>query len=143
MTRTKAPNRRGFTLLELIVVITIIGILGTVVVTKMIGHTDTARQTKIRYDLKEIVKAAELIRITTSDWPESIEAMVNATHPETGEPIAGSLKKQPKDPWGNPYEYELIGDQVVVRCLGKDGAPGGEGENRDVQEPEEGDMEGY
>lgn len=99
----------------------------------------SARRTKITYDLQEIRKAAEMIRITIGQWPKSIDGMVNATHPETGEQIAGSLKKLPKDPWGNPYQYEVINDEVVVRCLGKDGVVGGEGENADIIYP---DVEG-
>lgn len=100
------------------------------------GDTPTARRTKIHYDLNNIHQGTELFRITTGEWPASIEAMMNARHPDTGEPILGDLEELPTDPWGHDYIYEIQGDYPVVTCLGKDHRPGGRGEDTDVVYPE-------
>lgn len=131
-------RRRGFTLLELIVVITIIGILGTFVVARIAGSTDKARIQKAKSDLKTIYGAAVTYQAQTGDWPEQISELVNATD-ENGLPIPGTLDKMPKDPWGNEYVMEEGSYGPVFICYGKDNAPGGQGIDADHREPEEDD----
>lgn len=130
-------KRRGFTLMELIVVITIIGILGTIVLVKVVGRVGQARDVKVRTDLQAIYSAAKMYYLDTGYWPESIEQLVNPKHPVTGDPTPGGLEKTPKDPWNNEYVYELTDTGAIIRCLGRDNSPSGEGEDRDYEWPEQ------
>jgi general secretion pathway protein G len=135
-------RRTGFTLLELIVVITIIGILGTLVVVKVSTLPAKARVTKIKHDLKAIVHAAELFQASTGRLPESLEELKSgkSASGSAGEEDSGLSLGQTKDPWNNEYIYEMTPDgKVRARCLGKDGAEGGDGENKDYEEPEAGE----
>lgn len=131
-------SRSGFTLLELIVVITIIGLFASIVVVSTRGIGPRARRTRVMSDLQNIYKVAEALYNDTGRWPESIEAMVNAKG-EDGLPAIASLDRYPRDPWGNEYIYSIEGGRARVRCLGNDNAEGGEGEAEDlVYPPEEG-----
>jgi general secretion pathway protein G len=122
---------RGFTLLELIVVITIIGLLGTIVVVNVSGVGPKARLTKIRADLKNIHSVAEMLFTSEGRYPESIEEMVNARD-DNGNPKIASLKEFPKDPWRNEYIYEIIDGEPQIKCLGQDGQEGDSGGKEDV-----------
>lgn len=137
-TSTGTQRRGGFTLLELIVVITIIGILSSIVVMSTRGAGPKARKTKAMADMRSIHSVAVALYNESGRWPESVEEMVNAKS-EDGLPAIASLEKFPTDPWGNEYVYEVVDGQAVVRCLGNDGAEGGEGEAADMQIPEQED----
>jgi general secretion pathway protein G len=126
--------KKGFTLLELIVVITIIGLLGTLVVTKVAPILFRANKTKITSDLKTIYNTAKIIYTTSGGWPESIDEMVNPVD-EDGHEMEG-LEEMPRDPWGNEYEYELRDGKPVIICLGRDANTGGEGDDQDYEYPE-------
>lgn len=129
----------GFTLLELIVVITIIGILGTLVVVKVADMPKKARQAKIKNDLQSIVRAAELYQATCGSIPQTLEELKGGKCPD-GTTESGIAVDQTKDPWNNEYLYEVGSDgKAHVRCLGMDNAEGGEGENVDYEFPEGGD----
>ena len=128
--------RRGFTLLELIVVITIIGILGTMVVVRVTVWADRARITKIKADVKAIYEAAQMWQVATGGYPTSLEELKSGKTP-TGEEI--QTVENAKDPWNNDYIFETGSDgKPRVRCLGKDGVEGGEAENKDYEFPEAG-----
>ena len=128
---TGRTARRGFTLLELIVVITIIGILGTFVLVRIAGSTDSARIAKANSDLSAIRSAATMYQAQTGSWPQSIQELVNPRD-DNGIPIPGTLEKLPKDPWGNEYVFEAGQYGPIVTCYGRDNAPGGEGIDGDV-----------
>ena len=135
-TRIGAAARRGFTLLELIVVITIIGILGTLVVVKVQGWVGKAKEMKIKADLKAIIDAAEHYNLQFSQYPESIEAMKPGMKGPNGEDFASPIENV-KDPWNNEYLYSVESDgKPHARCLGRDQAEGGEGDNKDFEYPE-------
>ena len=134
-------RRRGFTLLELIVVITIIGLLASIVVVSTRGAGPKARKTKAIADMKAIHDTAMMLYTDTGRWPETIEAMVNAKD-DQGNPAVASLEKYPRDPWGNEYIYSLESGEARVTCLGNDGADGGDAEATDLFYPERDDTSG-
>jgi general secretion pathway protein G len=122
--------RKGFTLLELIVVVTIIGILGSIVVVKVVPYLTTTRQTVARHDMRTIVETAKMIFTQSGSWPESIEEMVHDDPERIGLP-----PPVPVDPWGQPYIYELTEGGPLVRTLGRDQREGGSGEDEDLVWP--------
>lgn len=130
-------NLGGFTLLELIVVITIIGFLSAVVVVTTRGLPARGRKTRINQDLRNVITVAEAIYTDTGRYPESIEVMVGFKN-EDGTAGIAALEKYPKDPWGHEYLYEITSDgSPRVTCLGSDNQPGGEGEGTDTILPDE------
>ncbi len=132
---SRESRRGGFTLLELIVVITIIGILSSIVVVATKGAPAKARRTAAIADMDSILRVAEMLYTTTGKYPETIQDMVNVKV-ENGQPAVGSLPKVPKDPWKHEYIYSIEGGQPQVKCLGRDGAEGGQGEDEDITRPE-------
>jgi general secretion pathway protein G len=136
------PNARqsGFTLLEIMVVIVIIGILAALVVPNIIGRPDEARQIAAKQDVASLMQALKLYRLDNLRYPtteQGLQALV--TKPTTGlippnwKP-GGYVERLPKDPWGNPYQYLNPGVQgpIDVFSYGADGAPGGEGIDADI-----------
>lgn len=129
----RARSRAGFTLAELMVVIVIIGLLATLVVPNVVGKLARANVTKAKADIVSIAKAVEDYVIDNNGrYPDGIEALVQEN--DMGE----SYLKQttvPKDPWGNPYMYEPPPSgsrKFRVVSYGKDGTPGGEGDDGDI-----------
>lgn len=131
--RRDATRRGGFTLLELIVVITIIGLLASIVMVSTRGAGPKARLTKARAEMRNIYQVAQTMFSETGRWPESIEDMVQAKD-DDGIPLGMSLDSYPIDPWKNDYIWDRETQQVS--CLGSDGAEGGEGEAQDLSYPE-------
>jgi general secretion pathway protein G len=123
----------GFTLVELLVVLAIIGLLTTVVVVNVLPLQGRAQVQKAEADLALIEQGLEFWRIDTGRYPTAEEGLKVLTVPT----VSGSkLKKLPRDPWGNAYGYEVPGSNnqpYVVYSLGADGAEGGEGENADLR----------
>ncbi len=140
--RRKRAGRPGFTLLELIVVITVIGVLASLVVMRVSNVGPRARRTKIDSDMKTVLRVAEAIKAETGRYPETITDMINPTD-ATGAPLAASLDSVPLDPWQQEYIYEIYDGRPSLLCLGSDMAEGGEDEAQDVRYPEEDDFGGY
>jgi general secretion pathway protein G len=131
----RETRREGFTLLELIVVITIIGILSTIVVVSTRNLPARGRRVQVDSDLRNIHKVATAIFTDTGRWPESIEEMVGDKSAD-GKLRIAALEKMPKDPWGHEYLYEIVDGNPRVTCLGYLNEEGGEGESEDVIYPE-------
>jgi general secretion pathway protein G len=131
-------RRRGFTLLEIMVVVFIIGLLATLVAPKVMGRADEARRTKAVADMKSIEQALNLYRLDTGGYPtteQGLEALVRRPErppvPRTWNPN-GYLERVPADPWGNAYTYLADGTRFTLRSLGADGAEGGDGRFADL-----------
>ena len=128
----------GFTLIEIMVVVFILGLLVTMVAPKIIGRTDEARRTKAGADLRAVQQALHLYKLDNGVYPttdQGLSALVN--QPDSGiVPVRwnpeGYLEKLPVDPWGHSYLYLSSGDRYVLKSLGADGEEGGEGKYADL-----------
>ena len=136
--RARRRLAAGFTLIELMVVLVIIGVLAALIVPNVLDRADDARVTAARTDIANISQALKLYRLDNQRYPtaeQGLRALVE--RPGTG-PAAPNWKpyidKLPNDPWGRPYQYMNPGvkGEVDVLSLGADGQPGGEGKNADI-----------
>ncbi len=135
-------NHKGFTMIELMVVIVILGILAAIVAPKLVGRTDEARITKARVDIANLETALKLYKLDNGVYPsteQGLQALVET--PETGTAPrnwreGGYLEKNrvPKDPWGNEFVYLSPGvnGEFDLSSYGTDGLSGGEGINADI-----------
>lgn len=123
-------RRNGFSLVELIVVMVILGMLAGLVAIRTRGYLINSRQNAVKTEMATILKALETYRIDQNRYPSEDEGLEILTQPtETWpEPF---LNKVPKDPWKNEYLYFLDDDGAEVVSLGADGREGGDGEDRD------------
>jgi len=124
---TEQQNDDGFTLVEVLVTLVIIGLLTTFVVLNVLPAQGKAQVQKVKGDITAIETALELYKLDQFNYPteqEGLEALV----------ASGIIKKMSLDPWGNPYQYRNPGEQseVDIFSLGADGEPGGEDQNADV-----------
>lgn len=140
--RDKAKcSQQGFTLVELLVVLVIIGLLATIVAINVLPATETARVEKAKADIAIIEQALEQYRLDMMRYPAAAEGLGALLAPPPGLADAaryrrgGYIRRLPDDPWGRPYGYAVPGADgapYAVGSLGADGAPGGEGENADI-----------
>jgi general secretion pathway protein G len=130
----------GFTLIEIMVVIAIIGILATLIVPKIMGRPDEARATAAKHDVGTLVQAFKLYRLDIGRYPTTEQGVKALVEKPTSEPVpqnwkaGGYLDSIPKDPWGNPYQYANPGThgEIDVYSFGADGKPGGTGNDADI-----------
>lgn len=125
----------GFTLIEIMVVVFILGLLVTLVAPRIIGRTDEARVTKAKADIKAIEESMHMFKLDNGFYPstgEGITALVQAPPRARRYPPEGYLPRVPVDPWGNEYIYLSDGREIVIKSLGADGVEGGDGYNADI-----------
>jgi general secretion pathway protein G len=131
---------KGFTLIEILVVVVILGILAALVVPRIMERPDEARVVAARSDIRAIVSALKLYRLDNGVYPSTDQGLgALVVRPDTGViprnwKQGGYLDRVPKDPWGAPYQYlnPGVNGEIDVFSLGADGAPGGEGINADI-----------
>ena len=133
-------SRYGFTLIEVLVVIAILGILATMIVPKIIGRPDEARRLAAGQDVGTIVQALKIYRLDNGRYPSTEQGLKALVEKPSIEPVpqnwkpGGYLERLPDDPWHNPYQYLNPGvhGEIDVFSLGADGKPGGEGNDADI-----------
>jgi general secretion pathway protein G len=131
----------GFTLIEILVVVVILGILASIIIPKIMTRPEEAKRIKAKMDIKAIETALNLYRLDNDVYPsteQGLEALV--AKPTTGViprnwKEDGYLDKVPKDPWGNPYVYLSPGvnKEFDLESYGTDGVDGGEGKDADIE----------
>ena len=130
----------GFTLVEIMIVVVILGILAAVVVPKLLDRPDQARVTAAKSDIAVIMQQLKLYRLDNTTYPSTDQGLSALTVKPTTSPLplnwktGGYLERLPNDPWGRPYLYLNPGlkGEIDVYSLGADGQPGGEGSNADI-----------
>ena len=140
MTKTRPAPQRGFTLIEIMVVVVILGILAAIVVPKVMDRPDSARVTKAQQDIRALESALNLYRLDNMHYPSTDQGLQALIKKPGGSPEArnwkqgGYIDRLPKDPWGNEYQYMSPGVQgsIDVFTFGADGRPGGDGMNADI-----------
>jgi general secretion pathway protein G len=136
--RTK--RSRGFTLIEIMVVVVIMGVLAALVVPKLLSRTGESKIAAAKVDISTIMQALKLYKLDNQRFPTTEQGLQALITKPTAGPAAngwkegGYLEKMPKDPWGNPYQMLSPGvkGEVDVFSFGADGQPGGTGDDADI-----------
>ena len=131
---------RGFTLIEIMVVVVIIGLLAAVIVPSVVGQVEKARISKAHQDINSIETALTMFKLDNSKYPSTDQGLTALVQQPTDPSIrhwkpGGYVKRVSKDPWGTAYQYVYPGThggEYDLFSLGADGQAGGEGENADI-----------
>lgn len=136
MKKIMPKQQQGFTLIEIIVVVVIIGILATMIAPKFLGRTDDARVVKAQQDIQALESALDLYKLDNYTYPtteQGLESLVSQPDPAPANwKSGGYVKKLNKDPWQREYMYESDNGEIIIYSLGADGVEGGDGPNRDI-----------
>ena len=133
-------RQQGFTLIEIMVVVVILGILAALVVPQVMSRPDQAKVTVAQGDIKAIAAALDMYRLDNHVYPSTQQGLEALVKKPSGMPAAtnwnkdGYLKRLPVDPWGNPYQYLAPGSQgpFDLYSLGADGKEGGSENAADI-----------
>ncbi|GGI76692.1 GspG family T2SS major pseudopilin variant LspG [Legionella impletisoli] len=131
-------KRSGFSLIEIMVVVVILGILASIVVPKIISRPDEARVVKAKQDVLAIENALDLYHLDNGFYPTTDQGLIALVEKPTTNPVPPNwkpyLKALPKDPWGRDYLYLNPGQhgEIDIFTLGADGQPGGKGINSEI-----------
>ncbi|HTQ02115.1 MAG TPA: type II secretion system major pseudopilin GspG [Casimicrobiaceae bacterium] len=136
----RRPRGAGFTLIEILVVIVILGVLAALIVPNVLSRPDEARATVAKSDIAAIMQALKLYRLDNQRYPTSEQGLAALVTKPDLPPVpanwkpGGYLEKLPKDPWGRPYVYVNPGvrSEIEVMSFGADGQPGGAGADADI-----------
>ena len=136
----QARAMRGFTLIEVMVVVAILGILAALIVPKLVGRSDEARVVAAKQDIGTLMQALKLYRLDNQRYPSGPQSLNALVQKPTADPVppnwkeGGYLDKLPNDPWGHPYQYLNPGvhGEIDVFSYGADGQPGGTGIDADI-----------
>ena len=133
-----SSKSRGFTLIELMVVLVIIGVLAALIVPNVLERADDARVTAAKTDVNNLMQALKLYKLDNQRYPTAEQGLSALVSKPTAPPVPGNWKpyldKLPNDPWGHAYQYLNPGikGEVDVMSFGADGVAGGEGKNADI-----------
>jgi general secretion pathway protein G len=136
--RRATQRQRGFTLIELMVVLLIIGVLASLIVPNVLNRADDARVTAAKTDVNNLTQALKLYKLDNLRYPSAEQGLSALVTKPTATPVPlnwkGYLDKLPNDPWGRAYVYLNPGikGEVDVMSYGADGQSGGEGNNADI-----------
>lgn len=128
----------GFTLVEIMVVVIILGVLAALIVPRVVGRTDEARAVAARQDIAAIMQALKLYRLDSGRYPSTAQGLMALVEKPGTDPVPSNWKsyldRLPKDPWGNPYQMLNPGihGEIDVFTLGGDGQAGGSGPDADI-----------
>ena len=133
MRKINSYKRKGFTLVEILVVVVILGMLAAIVIPNLVQNTDEARRSLAAVQIKEIEQSLDIYRLHNGFYPtteQGLEALVTkpSTNPQPKKYLEGGyMKKLPMDPWGNPFIYRSPGDKGLIDIIscGPDGEEGG------------------
>ncbi|PKP97554.1 MAG: type II secretion system protein GspG [Alphaproteobacteria bacterium HGW-Alphaproteobacteria-15] len=136
--RTVPHGEAGLTLLEMIVVLVIIAIVAGLVTMNVVGRPDQARVTTTQTNLASLSSALKMYRLDNGQYPTTQQGLKALVERPTSPPVpaawpdGGYVSQDPVDAWGNPYVYESTGSSFALKSLGRDGQPGGEGLDADL-----------
>lgn len=144
-TSSRHPRQHGFTLLEIMVVIVILGIMASLIAPTVLGRVEQSRIQKAKTDISTLSSALDMYQLDNFQYPSTDQGLQALFTPPSGDlgnyPAGGYLKKKSiKDPWKRDYLYRMPGESGApfdVYTLGRDGTPGGEGPDADISSNDE------
>jgi general secretion pathway protein G len=131
-------RQNGFTLLEILVVVMILGLLISLAAPRILGRTDEARVTKAMADIKAVETALGMYKLDSGVYPTTEQGLLALVEPPTSGPEPrswreeGYLERVPLDPWSHEFLYASDGRAYVLRSMGADGEEGGDGVDADL-----------